>query len=193
MIKHSDVQPRFAFATCLTSRTRVLFAAPLLLTFPLLLTASCDEKKSPQAHPSEPGWDVADDTLRPASGPSYNDEDFSFEAKAPERCATHAPMNPASGLIRISVPVTLRGLSNREVPVTAMSFTLNDKEGHTYRPTLAGCHPSLKSTELSSQRQLEAHIAFDVPASTSDWELTFHPFLLGRKEVRAQVEVPSRR
>ena len=157
----------------------------------LMLTAACDKKDEPQVEAPEPGWHVADDTLRPASGPRYRDEDFSFEVEAPERCQTQAPMNPEAGLIRLSIPVKLEGLSKREVPVTAMSFTLSDSEGHIYRPTLAGCHPSLTSTALSQQRKLESHIAFDVPESTTNWELTFHPFLLGRKEVRAQVEVPA--
>ena len=157
----------------------------------LMLTAACENKDEPQVEAPQPGWHVADDTLRPASGPRYRDEDFSFEAGAPERCQTQAPMNPQAGLIRLSIPVKLEGLSKREVPVTAMSFTLSDSEGHIYRPTLAGCHPSLPSTALSQKRKLDSHIAFDVPESTADWKLTFHPFLLGRKEVRAQVEVPA--
>lgn len=163
---------------------------PLWLAAPLLFATACDEKNTLETETSQPSWNVADETMRAVSGPSYRDEDFSFEASAPELCQTRAPMNPAEGHVRLSIPIKLAGLSQREVPVTAMSFTLSDQEGHTYRPTLAGCHPSLKSTALTNGDILKTHAAFDVPRIITQWNLTFHPFLLGRKEVRAEVELP---
>lgn len=160
-----------------------------LLCLSLLLSA-CD--RDAPAHASEtelPSW--KDSPPIDATGPSFEDEDFVLAVDAPRVCETETPLSPEEGLLRISVPLRLRAKSARPVPVSALAFFLEDEEGHQFRATLAGCAPSLRQQVLREKQTIEGEVAFDVPKTVGKLEMLYEPFLMGRKAVRARVQVPS--
>lgn len=162
-----------------------------LLTVCLLQVGGCDADSKQEPAP-DPGWQVSDLATQSADGPRFVDEDFELEAYAPTLCSNASPMAPTKGYERLSIPIQIKGRSAREVPLSTMDFTLIDEDGHRFRPTLAGCKPSPKTMRLTKGKSQNAELAFDVPQSESNWLLVFHPFLLGRKELRATVRIPPR-
>jgi hypothetical protein len=149
----------------------------------------CETKAEPVPDGTRAEWKTS--VEQSATGPSYEDDDFRLTVEAPTTCQMNGPMAPSEPLRRISVPVALVGRSGREVPVGPMLFTLEDKEGHQFRPTLAGCGPSLTPTAVTSGKSLQGEIAFDVPQGAGALELIFEPFLIGRKKVTARISVPA--
>jgi len=149
----------------------------------------CDKKKEPLAETSHADWKTSPEV--DATGPIYEDEDFRLTAEQPSVCHKEGPMAPAADLRRISVPIVVEGLSAREVPIGAMLFTLEDPQGHQFRPTLAGCGPSLPPNHVTRGKSRRGEIAFDVPREVNAWELIFEPFLIGRKKMTARVNVPA--
>lgn len=160
-----------------------------LLASMLIVCGACEESPGDQASPPAP-WQLADSAEQSADGPRFVDDDFELEASAPSVCKASEPMAPPQGYERLSVPIKIKGRSSREVPLNTMDFTLIDDDGHQFRPTLAGCRPALKTMRLTKGRSQSADLAFDVPREERSWQLVFHPFLLGRKELRAKVKVP---
>lgn len=149
----------------------------------------CEQKTEPPPHPAPAEWKTSPEEK--ATGLSYEDEDFTLNALQPTICKEIGPMAPPGTLQRISVPIVVEGRSAREVPVGTLLFTLEDKQGHQFRPTLAGCGPSLSRAGVTAGQSIRGEVAFDVPQGVGALELTFEPFLIGRKKVTARVSVPS--
>src|SRR5690606_26377991 len=126
-----------------------------------LLHFGCEQKTEPSSRPAHAEWKTSPEEK--ATGLTYEDEDFTLTALQPTTCKKEGPMAPMAALERISVPIIVEGRSAREVPVGAMLFTLEDNEGHQFRPTLAGCGPSLSPAGVTAGKSLRGEIAFDVP------------------------------
>ena len=94
-------------------------------------------------------------------------------------------------MLRISVLLELEAKSKRELPIDILNFTIEDRNGHQYRPTLAGCGAALKRDSLTLGQKVEGEVAFDVPINAHDLELLFEPFLVGRTKISGRVQVPS--
>ena len=158
-----------------------------------LLSACEDKRTAPQNGKPEisVGWS-RDLTNLPAKNSFYEDVDFVLEVKKPSICERETPLHAKDGSVRISVPISVQARTAREVPVSALSFTLEDPDGHRYRPTLAGCTPALKQQRLKQEDKITSEVAFDVPRTATKFELHFDPFLLGRDKVTARVVVPER-
>ncbi len=155
----------------------------------LVLVFGCDDEERQQAPEAEVKWEETG--LTAAVGPQFDDEDFLLVARAPKTCPTEGPMAPPNTKLRISVPVEVTAKSQRQVPVSALTFTLEDREGHEYRPTLAGCAPSLRQRTIAAGTKIAGEVAFDVPRNVGPLELRYEPFLIGRKKVTARVKVPG--
>jgi hypothetical protein len=160
-----------------------------ILFFGLMLAACDGEAPDSPSKTEIPNWQ--DPAPIDATGPTFEDEDFVLSALAPRICETKEPLAPKDGLMRVSVPLRLRAKTGRPVPVGALAFFLEDAQGHQFRATLAGCAPSLRQEVLRKDQTAEGEVAFDVPKSVGKLELVYEPFLMGRKAVRARVEVPS--
>lgn len=160
----------------------------LSLLFLLVITFACDNTRREEDPPGEPRW--SDTQAKMATGPLFEDEDFALSVTAPKACKKAGPMAPAPGTERLSVPVNIRGRTARQIPVSALLFTLEDVEGHEVRPTLAGCAPSIPQTTVSRGIEVSGEVAFDVPLDFGTPELRYEPFLIGREKVIARVQVP---
>lgn len=153
------------------------------------LAFACQEKSaSPQENPGA-RWE--EDSAQKVVGPEFDDEDFHLSASTPRVCKKEGPIAPASGKMRLSVPVELRAKGPRAIPVSALTFTLEDEAGHEFRPTLAGCAPSIAQETIRRGQEVVGEVAFDVPQDVSTLELRYEPFLIGRKKVVARVTVPA--
>lgn len=158
----------------------------------LLAHTACDPPKpsfeNREKLPS-PRWEV------PAKvqtiGARVEDPDFVLSVGTYKQCDKSQTLSPAEGFERISVPLRIEGRSQRVVPVNALAFHLEDRDGRRFPATLAGCAPSLPHAQLQEGEVLEGEIAFDIPTRDAPWQLVFHPFLIGRTESVARVEVPS--
>jgi hypothetical protein len=159
----------------------------LLLSL-LALAPACEPPQKKSAELPEVEWEDTGPVV--ASGPRFDDDDFTLEVQAARVCEKASPLGPNGGKQRISVPVSIKAKTKRAVPVSPLPFTLEDKEGHTYRPTLAGCAPTIEQTTLTGGQSLKGEVAFDVPPDAGKLELVFEPFLIGRKKVTARVRVP---
>jgi hypothetical protein len=154
----------------------------------LFLSTACDDPVREQERRDAIRWA---DTEKPAVSPEFEDEDFSFTAKRPRPCETSGPMAPSAGKKRLSIPITVRGKSARQIPVSALLFTLEDAEGHEVRPTLAGCSPAIPQRRIARDEEVTGEVAFDVPTNFREKELRFEPFLIGREKVIARVLLRS--
>jgi len=153
-----------------------------------LMLSACDTDNVNSV--KTPDWSVDPSLGVSPTGPVFEHDDFKLIVRALRLCPTDSPMAPAAGLTRISIPVELEARSARDVTLTPMDFTLSDRDGVEYRPTLAGCAPVLPRKELTKPMRLRGEVAFDVPDSKTQWTLDFHPFLVGRREIHARVLVP---
>ena len=165
--------------------SRPRFTIPLALGCALL---ACDPPPAAKERTPDIEWNDTPD--QPATGPTFDDEDFRLEVKTPRVCDHKTPLVPAEGLQRLSVPIVVKAKTARALPVSPLPFTLEDEDGHTYRATLAGCAPTIPQTVLKVSQSLEGEIAFDVPKDIGQLELVFEPFLIGREKVTARVSVP---
>lgn len=129
-------------------------------------------------------------TTKPASGPRSEDPDFEVEAHPPRLCPTDGPLAPAAGFVRLSVPVTITGKSERDLIVSAFDFSLTNEEGHVHRPTLASCGAPFARSQLAKGESHRGELTFDVKRGPGPFELQFQPFIIGRQEVTARVRVP---
>lgn len=163
-----------------------LVLSPLAL---LMMSSACDATSREQTGRERLRW--SDTPTAPTSGPVFEDEDFTLSVKQPQICAKTGPMAPVPGTKRLSVPLEVRGSTARQVPVSALLFTLEDAKGHEFRPTLAGCQPALVSRNIARNEKVAGEVAFDVPVDLGAAELRFEPFLIGRKKVTARVKVPA--
>lgn len=170
-------------------RRRTKTISFVLQTLALLaLNTACDEPVREKNNPDSIRWT---DTPKPAVGPTFEDEAFTFTAKAPQICDASGPMAPPPGKKRLSIFVTIQGKSARQVPISALLFTLEDAEGHEARPTLAGCRPTIPRRQVVRDERAEGEVAFDVPLDFRAKELRFEPFLIGREKVIGRVLLPS--
>lgn len=165
-----------------------------LLGLPLLsvcvTTLACDDvQRQEEAPHASVRW--SDPGSKTATGQVFEDEDFTLEVKSPRACDKRGPMQPRPGTMRFSVPVEIRGKSARQIPVSALLFTLEDAQGHEVRPTLAGCAPSILQTAVTRGTKISGEVAFDVPLDFRAFELRFEPFLIGREKVTGRVKVPQ--
>lgn len=151
-----------------------------------LLVGGCDRSLDKQIEPLR--W--MDEPEKRAEGPRVEDRDFVLDVGAPWICETPGVLAPKEGWTRLTVPFALEATTRREVPVSPLSFALQDKEGHRFSPTLAGCLPAFDPRKLSTGDKLEAHLAFDVPSPEAHFDLLFEPFLIGRKPVSVRAELP---
>lgn len=157
------------------------------LTVVLFSLSGCDWFS---AERDRKGTDWEARPVKSSDGPRFEDPDFVLEAGVPSRCQEVGVLSPPSGWKRLSIPIELRGLTSRAVPVSPLLFSLEDQGGHRYRPTLAGCHPAFQPRELAQGGQLDAHLSFDVAPGAERLELVFEPFLIGRSPLAARVDVP---
>lgn len=178
-------------------RPRGARASALLLLATIAVAVGCSrERTASTKERGDDGWSIDSpfsdqELLDPrAESPSFFHEDFRLEAKRKEPCAAEAPFLPAPGQKRISVLVELEAKGERAVPTSPLAFSVLDRQGHRFGVTLAGCKPGLPSGVVTSGQQVLGHLAFDVPEHTTDWELVFEPFLVGRPRVRARVLIP---
>jgi len=118
------------------------------------------------------------------------DDDFEFQASSASICPAEAPFFPEAGHERLSVFVRIASRSARPVPVQALAFRIEGKQGE-YAPTLAGCRDALSVSTLSEGQRAQGEVAFDVPAEDGPFELVYEPFLLGRAPIIVRVQVPS--
>lgn len=160
------------------------------LTVVLFSLSGCDWFS---AERDRKGTDWEARPVKSSDGPRFEDPDFVLEAGAPSRCQEVGVLSPPSGWKRLSIPIELRGTTTRAVPASPLLFSLEDQEGHRYRPTLAGCHPAFQPTELAHGGKLDAHLSFDVAPGAEHFELVFEPFLIGRSPIAARVDVPPAR
>ena len=156
----------------------------LILLFACL---SCDGFEKPKPNQTHRSYDIE---LPQAANdsPVYQDADLRLEVMKAEPCETHGVLAPARGQIRLVFPIKLEVLSNREVPVGPMLFSLVDDE-RTYRPTLATCKETFHVGKLKQGEERNAHVAFDLPENVRPTHLVFEPFLVGRKAVVAKARL----
>jgi hypothetical protein len=138
---------------------------------------------------AQAGWQAAADT---ESGEfRFVDEDFVLEIETPARCPAAGPLSPARSMKRISVPVMVRGLGARRVPVGPLTLSLEDPDGHVYRATLAGCAPGLPTRRVTGGETASGAVSFDVPELFQRGELVYEPFIVGRKPIRARIKTEA--
>lgn len=154
-----------------------------------VMTLACDDAPRQDAPRTSIRW--SETGSEAATGQVFEDEDFTLEVKEPRICKKDGPMKPGPGTTRVSVPLEVRGKSARQVPVSALLFTLEDADGHEVRPTLAGCAPSILQTTVAEGTKISGEVAFDVPFDFGALELRYEPFLIGRKKVTGRVKVPA--
>jgi hypothetical protein len=154
----------------------------------LLLISACETSSSQKDDGEQPRW--SDTRAQTASGPVYEDDDFRLVVKRPQICVKEGPMAPGPHAIRLSVPVEILAKSARRVPVSALLFTLEDPEGHEFRPTLAGCRPAITQKTIARDEEVVGEVAFDIPIEFHASALRFEPFLIGREKVTARVKLP---
>lgn len=159
------------------------------------LSIGCERKdESPKDHAAPTAsahrWEL-EGSRASSIGASFVDEDFSLTATAWKLCEQANALEPKTGYARVSIPVKIASRSDSEVPVSPLSFHLEDDEGHHFPSTLAGCDPVLSHQTLKEQAELEGHVAFDIPKEKKDFELVFSPFLIGRKAVPARIRLPG--
>lgn len=151
------------------------------------LTCWACEPSSSRAEKSKT-WEVAGQAS--ASGPRFEDQDFVLEVRAAEPCEQDGVLGPTAGQRRLSVPVRIEARGERSIPVSAMEFSIEDADGHRFRPTLAGCREVFRPRDLAKGETLEGYVSFDVPEDRKTFEVVFDPFLIGRKPVVARVRLP---
>ena len=154
----------------------------------LLASSACDPVPQKSDELEQPRW--SDTTTTAPASPTYVDDDFSLSAKPTKTCSKSGPMAPPHGTKRLSVPIEVQAKSARKVPVSALLFTLVDAKGHEFRPTLAGCSPTIAQRTIFRDEKVMGEVAFDVPAEFRAEELRFEPFLIGREKVSARVKIP---
>ena len=156
----------------------------------LLLIAACGCGRAPAS--GEPDWEDVPRSQEPL-GPRAEDRDILLEVGPFRLCDGKGPLGPAAGQQRISVPILVQAKSMRAVPVSPLTFSLQDQKGHRFRPTLAGCDRPFKPRELRAGEKLRGHVAFDVPRAHSQLTVSFEPFLIGRKAVSLRAKLPAKK
>jgi hypothetical protein len=155
----------------------------LLCLLPFL--SSCDKSSDP---PRPAQYDLELPVEAPS--PSYVDNDFSLRAGTPKLCPQSGVLGPASGMLRIAIPVEIELKSQRSLPVGPMLFLAATRNG-TYRPTLAGCQDPFPARTLTVPATVKSHVTFDLPQDYKELQLVYEPFIIGRKAVSARVLVPN--
>ncbi len=165
------------------------------LFFPFLLAPGCNlpnhNKEPAPENVRRPAWETGTDEELPL-GDTFEHDDFKLRVFAPRICSPSSALTPPQGMIRFSLPIELQVLSKRGMTLNPLHFTIEDKEGHRFRATLAGCVPTIATQQLSQGSSIRGEVAFDLPHSLKKFELIFEPFLVGRKPVIARLLVPPR-
>lgn len=185
----------------LGGRTKTTSALRLLLAASISASSICcqtkEEKPQPTARSAPPGALTTSEEQndrqsgRVLEGPVFEDPDFKLEVHAPKLCASTGPFVPKPGFRRLSIPLSIEARSSRVVPISPVSFRVEDKDGHRYGATLAGCSPTFPNDTLTAGETRRGEVAFDVPQDAGALELVYEPFLIGRKRVLARVDVPN--
>ncbi len=121
----------------------------------------------------------------------FDDEDFLVQVRTARLCTPVAPFLPPADHRRVAVDVEGTAKTERLVPVSPLTFWLEDEDGHRFGATLAGCGPAFSNRNLQRAQSIRGEVAFDVPKSARDLRLIYQPFLVGRTQVTAHLALPN--
>jgi len=121
----------------------------------------------------------------------FEDEDFLVQVRTARLCTPVAPFLPPAEHRRLAVDVEVTAKTERLVPVSPLTFWLEDEGGQRFGATLAGCGPAFSNRNLQRAQSIRGEVAFDVPQSARDLRLIYQPFLVGRAQVTAHLALPS--
>jgi hypothetical protein len=134
---------------------------------------------------------AAGDEAVHAVGDRGDARDYGMTVLGTRPCKLEPHFSPREGNFKLGVEVEIEGRSDREVPVSAFYALLMDAEGNLYRPTLAGCTPSLPSERVREGESVKGFITFELPDAARGLRLSYEPFVLGAGEQRLMFSLGS--
>lgn len=121
----------------------------------------------------------------------YEDPDFLVEVFRSEACGDSSPLGPGRGKRRVELNVRVTSKTKREVPVSPLTFWLEDETKERHPATLAGCGPPLSSERLSAGSAARGNLSFDLPDHRIPQRLLYEPFVIGRARVSVPLALPT--
>ncbi|HEX9620877.1 MAG TPA: DUF4352 domain-containing protein [Polyangiaceae bacterium] len=116
---------------------------------------------------------------RHAVGEKASATDYELIVSELRECKVEDYFEPRPENFLLGVKVTLAGLTGRQVPVSPFHALLKDESGNEYRPTLAGCRPSLRSQRIDKEEEASGYVTFEIPRSARGLTLSYAPFIVG--------------
>lgn len=105
--------------------------------------------------------------------------DYSMSVDSVKECPMDPPFSPKHGNTKFGVEVSIKGESEREVPVNVFYATLVDARGDSYSATLAGCEPPLVAVRVANGKSTHGFVTFEVPKAAEKFELRYAPMVIG--------------
>lgn len=130
--------------------------------------------------PERPADPLAPPTERFPLGAWASTEDYRMRVVALEKCEVEPYFAPRPGHQKIGVLLEFAGRRDEPVPVNGLFATLLDASGSLYRPTPAGCRPSLPAGRVDAGQSLRGFVSFEVPDDAGGLVLRYEPVLVGR-------------
>ena len=131
------------------------------------------------AAPGTPVQVLEDPARVHEAGEQAEARDFVMSYAETAQCQVEQHLRPRPGWAKLGVRVTLKGTSEREVPVNPFYASLEAKNGNAYETTLAGCRPQLRAQRVAEGRAASGWITFDVPEGVREFVLSYRPTVIG--------------
>lgn len=116
---------------------------------------------------------------RHAVGQKASATDYELSVLELRECKVEDYFEPSAENFLLGVKMAFAGLSERRVPVSPFHAVIEDDSDHEYRPTLAGCRPSLRSQRISKDDEASGYVTFELPRSARGLTLSYTPFIVG--------------
>ena len=142
---------------------------------------------SASAEPSSPLLATPHDGKRVyAVGETAEARDYELVLKNVKECKVEEYFKAKKGHLKLGVEVSIRGRTDREVPVNPFYAKLTDSDGYSHSSTFGGCTPELQAVRIKKGDKALGWITFELPKSARGLKFDFAPFILGtgRQTVR---------